>query len=62
MDVQRPPQIIDGQYLDQQKLMHLLKIVYGTSTQGENRFRVEVRSPFRYPLMSMVSDPISFHS
>ena len=42
MDEQHSPQIIDGQYLDQQKLMNLLKHVYGTSTQGENRFKVEV--------------------
>ena len=38
------PQVIDGQYLDQQKLMRLLKDVYGTSDEGRNNFRVEVRS------------------
>jgi hypothetical protein len=37
------PQIIEGQYLDQQKLMRLLKHVYGASDEGQNRFRVEVR-------------------
>lgn len=37
------PQIIEGQYLDQQRLMHLLKRVYGASKEGHNKFRVEVR-------------------
>jgi hypothetical protein len=36
-----PTQIIEGQYLDQQKLMALLQYVYGTS-EGKNNFRVEV--------------------
>ena len=36
-----PVQVIEGQYLDQHKLMALLKIVYGTS-EGKNNFRVEV--------------------
>jgi len=40
---QTSPQIIDGQYLDQHKLMRLLKDVYGTSNEGQNRFRVELR-------------------
>jgi len=39
----KPIQIIEGQYLDQQKLMRLLRIVYGTSDGGQNNFRVEVR-------------------
>jgi len=38
-----PRQIIDGQNLDQQKLISLLKIVYGISKEGKNNFRVEVR-------------------
>ncbi len=38
------PQIIDGQFLDQKKLMRLLKDVYGTSEEGKNNFRVEVSS------------------
>lgn len=37
-----PVQVIEGQYLDQQKLMALLKNVYGTSEEGKNNFRVEV--------------------
>jgi hypothetical protein len=36
-----PVQVIEGQYLDQRKLMALLKNVYGTS-EGKNNFRVEV--------------------
>lgn len=36
------PQVIEGQYLDQQKLIKLLKDVYGTSQEGKNNFRVEV--------------------
>jgi hypothetical protein len=39
----KPIQIIDGQYLDQQKLLNLLRDVYGTSDEGKNNFRVEVR-------------------
>jgi hypothetical protein len=35
------PQVIDGQYLDQQKLINLLKNVYGCP-DGKNNFRVEV--------------------
>jgi hypothetical protein len=38
----KPIQIIEGQYLDQHKLMRLLKNVYGTSDEGKNNFRVEV--------------------
>ncbi|PMD60142.1 uncharacterized protein K444DRAFT_612776 [Hyaloscypha bicolor E] len=38
-----PVQVIEGQYLDQQKLMALLKNVYGTSEEGKNNFRVELR-------------------
>ena len=43
-----PTQIIEGQYLDQHKLMSLLKGVYGISDEGKNNFRVEVRCYFRY--------------
>jgi hypothetical protein len=39
----KPIQIIDGQYLDQQKLLNLLRNVYGISDEGKNNFRVEVR-------------------
>jgi hypothetical protein len=39
----KPIQIIDGQYLDQQKLFNLLRNVYGISDEGKNNFRVEVR-------------------
>jgi len=39
----KPIQIIEGQYLDQQKLMSLLRNVYGTSDEGQNNFRVELR-------------------
>lgn len=42
------PQVIEGQYLDQQRLMSLLKQVYGTSKEGKNNFRVEV-IPFPVP-------------
>lgn len=47
------PQIIDGQFLDQKKLMRLLKDVYGTSEEGKNNFRVELRlNRYRiYPLV-----------
>lgn len=38
------PQIIEGDYVDQHKLINLLKAVYGTTTDGENNFRVEVSS------------------
>ncbi|TVY43945.1 hypothetical protein LOCC1_G005608 [Lachnellula occidentalis] len=37
------PQVIEGQYLDQRKLVVLLRNVYGTSTEGKNNFRVELR-------------------
>lgn len=40
---EKPSQIIEGQYLDQQILMSLLKNVYGISEEGKNNFRVEVR-------------------
>jgi len=43
--VASPKQIIEGQNLDQQKLLSLLKNVYGTSNEGEYNFRVEVRYP-----------------
>jgi hypothetical protein len=44
-----PIQIIDGNHLDQRKLVTLLKEVYGTS-EGKNNFRVEVRQfPDRRP-------------
>lgn len=36
------PQIIEGQYVDQQKLVSLLKEVYGQNEEGKNNFRVEV--------------------
>ncbi|KAL2063165.1 hypothetical protein VTL71DRAFT_6237 [Oculimacula yallundae] len=36
------PQVIEGQYLDQQRFMALLKHVYGTNA-GKNNFRVELR-------------------
>lgn len=39
----KPIQVIEGQYLDQQKLMSLLRNVYGISDEGKNNFRVEVR-------------------
>jgi hypothetical protein len=41
-----PKQIIEGQNLDRQKFLSLLKEVYGTSNEGENNFRVEVRYRF----------------
>ena len=50
----KAPQIIEGQYLDQQKLMCLLKNVYGTSEEGQNKFRVEVRSP-GVPILSILA-------
>ncbi|PQE32905.1 hypothetical protein CJF32_00001386 [Rutstroemia sp. NJR-2017a WRK4] len=36
-----PPQIIDGAYIDQVRLMSLLRKVYGTNG-GKNNFKVEV--------------------
>ena len=44
------PQVIEGQYLDQQKLIRLLKSVYGISDEGKNKFRVEVRYPSLFSL------------
>ncbi|KAH8590925.1 hypothetical protein B0O99DRAFT_285338 [Bisporella sp. PMI_857] len=35
------PQIIDGQHLDQHRLVKLLQRVYGTSLEGRNNFKVE---------------------
>ena len=40
-----PAQIIEGEFLDQRKLMTLLRDVYGISSEGENNFRVEVIDP-----------------
>ncbi|TVY20101.1 hypothetical protein LARI1_G001943 [Lachnellula arida] len=37
------PQVIEGQYLDQRKLVVLLRNVYGTSSEGKNNFKVELR-------------------
>jgi hypothetical protein len=50
-----PVQIIEGQYLDQQRLMALLKNVYGTSEEGKNNFRVEVNcvTPIERPLLTL---------
>jgi hypothetical protein len=42
----QPTQIIEGQYLDQYKLMRLLRDVYGISDEGKNNFHVEVGFPF----------------
>ncbi|KUJ20794.1 uncharacterized protein LY89DRAFT_730809 [Mollisia scopiformis] len=52
------PQVIDGQFLDQRKLMRLLKDVYGTSEEGKNNFRVELRlNRYRiYPLARSTSN------
>jgi hypothetical protein len=36
--------VIEGQYVDQQKLLNLLRNVYGISNEGKNNFRVEVTS------------------
>jgi hypothetical protein len=35
------PQIIEGGYVDQRRLMDLLKDIYGTK-DGQNNFKVEV--------------------
>ena len=41
------PQVIEGQYVDQRKLLSLLRNVYGITNEGKNNFRVEVLSfPF----------------
>jgi hypothetical protein len=42
----RDPQVIDGSYLDQTKLIRLLEAVYGKDDDGNNKFRVEVRFTF----------------
>jgi hypothetical protein len=56
----KPIQIIDGQYLDQDKLMTKLKIIYGISDEGKNNFRVEVKTreikPCYFTNMSPSSD------
>ena len=44
MAINEPFQIIEGHNLDPQKLVNLLQSVYGTSNDGEHKFRVEVRS------------------
>jgi len=36
------PQIIDGGYVDQRRLMDLLRDIYGTK-DGQNNFKVELR-------------------
>ncbi|KAL1985618.1 hypothetical protein VTN96DRAFT_7598 [Rasamsonia emersonii] len=38
-----PDQIIEGKYVDPAMLMSLLRDVYGTSEEGSNNFRVELR-------------------
>ena len=40
----RPEQIIEAQNIDLQKLLSLLRDLYGTSKEGKSNFRVEVRS------------------
>jgi len=39
----RPSHIIEGKFVDQRKLMRLLRNVYGTSEEGKDNFRVELR-------------------
>lgn len=41
--VANPKHVIEGHDVDQQKLLNLLRYVYGTTDDGENNFRVEVR-------------------
>jgi hypothetical protein len=59
----QPIQVIEGQHLDQHKLMSLLKDVYGTR-EGKNNFRVEVRDgcPFdntnSYPSLTILFDQL----
>ena len=53
------PQVIEGQYLDQHKLMSLLKNVYGTSEEGKNNFRVDVGHPQISHKLSTDDDPIA---
>jgi len=55
-----PTQIIEGQYVDQRKLMNLLKDLYGTSDEGENNFYVELRlNRYKiYPLEHAVDVPM----
>ena len=40
----KPKQIIEAQNIDLQKLLNLLRDLYGTSNEGKSNFRVEVRS------------------
>lgn len=40
---EEPHQIIEGHNLDPHRLVNLLQTVYGTSGNGEDKFRVEVR-------------------
>lgn len=45
-----PSHIIEGKFVDQRKLMSLLRNVYGTSEEGKDNFRVEVvLSPPPFP-------------
>jgi hypothetical protein len=37
----QPTQIIDGQYVDQRKLIRLLQQTYGQK-EGQNNFKIEV--------------------
>ena len=45
---EKPLQIIEGYYLDPYRLVNLLQTVYGTSIDGENKFRVEVRKTLQF--------------
>jgi hypothetical protein len=42
-EFEKPVQIIEADSVDQQKLLQLLKDIHG-ETEGENNFRVEVRT------------------
>jgi len=51
-----PSQIIDGGYVDQRRLMNLLKDIYGTK-DGQNNFKVELRLN-RYKIYPFNTDNI----
>jgi hypothetical protein len=56
----KPKQIIEGQNIDQQKLMSLLRDLYGISSEGKNNFRVEVGS--RSPKNNVNGSALANHS
>lgn len=49
-----PSQVIDGHFLDQGRLLKVLRDIFGASDAGESKFRVEVRQLAGTPLCDML--------